>query len=228
MDFSVIIVTHNSEKYILDCLNSIAKSAYELKHEIFVIDNNSRDRTKYLVKQSEHDLTLIENPENLGFAKAVNMGLKKSSGEFRLLINPDVTLKSDSLAPIIDFMRNNPKIGICGCKLLNGDGSLQYSKGSFPTLFSTFYRMVLPRKMRKYHLWGYKKAGRCDWVTGAFMLLRDRVIEDVGYLDERYFIYYEDVDYCFRTKKAGWHTYYSPEISAFHLSPHALSGKGIE
>lgn len=228
MDLSVIVVTHDSEKYILSCLDSVLQAGSGISYEVLIIDNASTDRTKDLIKQLQHPLTLIVNPENQGFAKAVNTGLRESSGEFRLLMNPDVTLRSDSFVPLIDFMRENPKVGICGCRLLNGDGSLQYSKGSFPTLHSTVFRMVLPRRMRKYDLRGYDRVGGCDWVTGAFMLARNQVIGEVGYLDEAYFMYYEDVDYCLQAKKAGWQVYYYPGITAYHLSPHALSEKKDE
>jgi len=223
MDLSIVIVTCNSEQYILDCLNSVEKAARELRHEIFLIDNKSTDQTKTVVKGFKNAVTLLENSENYGFAKAVNMGLERSSGDFILLLNPDVMIQSGSLHPMIDFMRDHPEMGICGCKLLNRDGSLQYSKGSFPTLFSILYRMVLPRRMRKYDLWGYDKTGKCNWVTGAFMLIRDRLIGDIGRLDEKYFMYYEDMDFCLQAHKKGWEVYFYPEIKAYHLSPHAMS-----
>jgi hypothetical protein len=226
MDLSVILVTHNSERFILPCLDSIVRTTYGIEHEILIIDNYSTDRTKDLIKASGHSLALTENLENQGLTKAANMGLRMSSGEFRLLINPDVTIQSSSLTSIIDFMRGNPRAGICGCGLLNKDGTRQYSKGPFPNLVSMFFRMVLPRQMRKYHLSGYQRTGECDWVTGAFMLVRDRVIQEIGYLDEEYFMYYEDVDYCLKANRAGWQTYYYPEIAVCHLTPHAISDKG--
>jgi GT2 family glycosyltransferase len=225
MDVSIILVTYNSEKYISNCLNSLAKATQNIEHEIFVIDNQSIDQTKRLIKENGNSAVLIENNENLGFAKAVNIGLRKSSGEFILLINPDIIVNSNTLLPLIDFMRNNPKVGICGGRLENPDGSLQYSKGSFPTLSSIIFRMLLPRPMRKYHLWGYSKGGKCDWVTGSFMLTRKCIMEKLGGLDEKYFVYYEDVDYCLRTQKGGWVTYYFPETTACHLNPHAISKK---
>jgi hypothetical protein len=221
MDLSVIIVTYNSERYILSCLNSILRAVSELQYEVLIVDNASTDRTTDLIKGFLHPLTLIENPANQGFAKAVNIGLRKCSGEFRLLINPDVTVQSDSLAPMIDFMRMNPRVGICGCRLLNDDGSIQYSKGSFPTLCSTLYRMVLPKPMRKYHLWGYEKPGKCDWVTGAFMLIRNETIQGTGPLDESYFVCYEDVDYCLSARRKGWLTFYFPGASIYHLAPYS-------
>jgi GT2 family glycosyltransferase len=227
MDVSIILVTYNSEKYILNCLNSLAKAIQNIEHEIFVIDNQSMDKTKMLIKECGHAVVLIENNQNIGFPKALNIGLSKSSGEFILLINPDTIINSDSLLPLIDFMRNNPKIGICGVRLENTDGSLQYSKGSFPTLSSTLFRMFLPRLMRKYHLWGYNKGGECDWVTGAFMLTRKCITEELGGLDETYFVYYEDVDYCLQAQKRGWLTYYFPEITVCHLNPHAISKRSL-
>jgi GT2 family glycosyltransferase len=223
MDLSIVIVTYNSQEFILNCLASVRRAAMEIDHETIVIDNDSTDETKALMKTFGNSITFLGNPENYGFARAVNMGLQRATGDFLLLLNPDTVIKSDSLSPMIDFMRRNSRVGICGCKLLNRDGSLQYSKGSFPTLFSLFYRRVLPRRMRKYHLWGYGQAGPCDWVTGAFVCIRKSVIEDIGYLDKNYFIYYEDLDYCLRTKKKGYEIYYDPQIETYHLKPHAIS-----
>jgi len=229
MDLSIIIVTYNSEKYILDCLNSVERATLDIQHEIFLIDNQSVDQTRTVIKKFRNSIVLLENPKNVGFAKAVNMGLRKASGKFILLLNPDVIIQSDSLSPMINFMKNHSKIGICGCKLLHQDHSLQYSKGSFPTLFSMLlFRLVLPRRMRKYHLWGYEKIGRCDWVTGAFMLMRNRLIEEVGFFDENYFVYYEDMDYCLQVKKKGWEVYYYSEIMAYHLNPHAISTRYLQ
>jgi len=225
MDLSIIIVTCNSEQYILDCLDSVRKAAREFRHEIFLIDNKSTDQTKAVSSGFSNGVTFIENSENDGFAKAVNKGLERSSGDFILLLNPDVTIQSSSLRPMIDFMRNRPKVGICGCKLLNRDGSLQYSKGSFPTLFSILYRVIFPRRIRKYDLWGYGQTGRCDWITGAFMLIRDRLFGEVGRFDENYFMYYEDMDFCLQAREKDWEVYFYPEIKAYHLNPHAMSDR---
>jgi GT2 family glycosyltransferase len=225
MDLSIIIVTHNSETYISNCLKSVERAVRGIGHEILVIDNHSTDHTKALIKDSKISCILIENSENYGFARAINMGLARSSGTFSLIINPDIVVKADSLAPMIDFMRNHPAVGICGCKLLNTDGSLQYSMGSFPTLFSILCRIVLPRRMRKYRLWGYEKLTECDWVTGAFVLIRNSIVRQVGYLDENYFLHYEDVDYCLQARNQGWKTYYYPGIAAYHFNPHAMTKK---
>jgi hypothetical protein len=122
---------------------------------------------------------------------------------------------------MVEFMGTHPRIGVMGCKLLNVDNSLQYSKGSFATLFSILYRGILPRSMRKYDLWGYDKIGPCDWVTGAFMLIQRDLFQKVGYFDENYFLYYEDMDFCLQAKRLGWESYYFPEITAYHVNPHA-------
>lgn len=222
MELSVIIVTYNSENYILNCLSSLERAVRNIQHEIFIIDNNSTDQTKSRIRDFTGAYTLIENRQNYGFARAVNIGLERGSGGCFLIINPDIVITSDSLRPMIDFMKNNPKAGMCGCKLLNDDGSLQYSMGSFPTLLSILCRIVLPRRMRKYRLRGYEKVTECDWVTGAFTLVRNNVVRQVGYLDENYFLHYEDVDYCLQAKKKGWRTYYHPAVSAYHFRPHAM------
>lgn len=226
MELSVILVTYNSEEYITACLHSILAATKGMEYEIVVVDNHSTDNTINLLREFHHSLKLIENGYNEGFAKAVNKGVKNSSGDFFLLVNPDVIIQSNSLNPIIQFMKENHKVGICGCKLVNEDGSLQYSTGPFPGVFSTFWRMFLPRPLRKYDWWGYDRIRECDWVTGAFMLLRSKLLEEIGILDEHYFMYYEDVDLCLRARQAGWKVYYYPMMSAVHRRPHALYPKG--
>jgi GT2 family glycosyltransferase len=228
MELSIVLVTYNSEEYISGCLHSILKATEGMEREILVIDNHSNDRTIALLREFNSSLKLIENEQNEGFAKAVNKGFRKSSGEFCLLINPDVMIQSNSLNPMIQFMKENPKVGVCGCKLLNGDGSLQYSIGPFPGLLSPFWRMFFPRPMRKYDWWGYDRLRECDWVTGAFMLLQSKAFQEVKLLDEQYFMYYEDVDLCLRVKRAGWQVYYYPGITAVHLKPQALYPKGSD
>jgi len=226
VELSVILVTYNSEESITQCLHSILKATQGMEREIVVVDNHSTDQTLALVREFHDSLKLIENEHNEGFAKAVNQGVKKSSGEFFLLVNPDVIIQSNSLNPMLQFMKDNYKVGICGCKLVNEDGSLQYSTGPFPGLATSLWRVFLPRPMRKYHWWGYDRIRECDWVTGAFMFLRSKLLEEIGALDEHYFMYYEDVDLCFRARQAGWKVYYYPMISAVHLRPHALYRKG--
>ena len=223
MDLSVVVVTYNSEKYVHNCLSSIARAARNLDHELWIVDNHSTDRTLEILRRSPDSLGLIKNRENVGFARAVNQGLRRSSGDFCLLINPDSAIHSDSLEPLIHFMRSRPQIGVCGCKLCNQDGSLQYSKGSFPTLFSTLWRIILPGRMRKYHFLGYNEIHTCDWVTGAFMVIRKPLLEKLGYFDENYFIYYEDVDFCLKARKAGMETCFFPPVITYHFNPHALS-----
>jgi GT2 family glycosyltransferase len=222
---SVIIVTYNSEKYISNCLNSLIRASKEIPHEIFVIDNNSNDQTINIINGFNDVASLIVNGQNLGFAKAVNIGLKRCLGKFIILLNPDVIIKSGSLESVIDFMEINDRVGICGCRLLNGDDSIQYSKGPFPTLFSTILRRALPRRMRKYHLRGYDKIVECDWVTGAFMLIRKKMAQEIDFFDETFFLYYEDVDLCLRAKQREWKILYYPMICAYHLDPHHAKNK---
>jgi len=227
MDLSVVVVTYNSEEYVHNCISSITRAVSSLDHELFVVDNHSTDRTLEFLRRFPNSLQIIENRENHGFARAANQGLRRSSGEFCLLINPDSIIQSDSLEPLVRFLRSRPHIGICGCKLCNVGGSLQYSKGSFPTLFSTLSRRILPRRMRKYHLVGYNSVGQCDWVTGAFMAIRKQLLEKLGYFDENYFIYYEDVDFCLRARNAGMKTYYFPQVVTRHFSRRALSNGNL-
>jgi GT2 family glycosyltransferase len=234
MKISVVIVTYNSEPFIAKCIASVDRAVQGIPHEILVVDNNSSDRTRQIIEHFPNSHRLLKNGKNLGFSKGINRALRESSGQFVLVMNPDVFICSPSLQPMVDFMANHPNIGVMGCKMLNLDNSLQYSKGSFATLFSILHRGILPRPMRKYDFWGYDKMGPCDWVTGAFMLIKRDLIEKVGYFDENYFLYYEDMDFCLQAKRLGWQSYYYPGITAYHVNPHArrqispLNGHEIE
>jgi GT2 family glycosyltransferase len=221
MDISVIVVTYNSGKYIQACIGSIAKVKESTDLELIVVDNHSADQTRSLIRAYGAFPRIIENPRNIGFARGVNLGLKEATGDLIILLNPDTVIKSASLAPLLDFLKETPRAGVCGVKLLNKDGSLQYSKGPFPRLLPTLYRTVLPKQMRKYHLRGYNRPGPCDWVTGAFMGIRREVVERIGWLDEEYFFHYEDVDYCLRARREGFATYFFPDIEAYHLNPYS-------
>jgi hypothetical protein len=221
MKLSVIIVTYNSEPFISRCIASVDQAVQGIPHEIIIVDNNSLDKTRKIIEHFPNSHRLLKNRRNLGFSRGINRALQESSGEFVLVMNPDVFICSQSLQPMVEFMAHHPRIGIMGCKLLNLDNSLQFSKGPFATLSSILYRGIFPRSMRKYDLWGYEQSGPCDWVTGAFMLIHRDLFEKVGYFDENYFLYYEDMDFCLQAKRLGWESYYFPEITAYHVNPHA-------
>jgi hypothetical protein len=182
----------------------------------------------------EPTLRLIKNRTNFGFAKGNNQGIKKARGRYILLLNTDTKLSSNVLGEMISWMDKNPKVGVASCALRNKDGSLQGTGGHFPDLFRVFAWMffledipLLDRLIKPFHpMHGlspfYKGEGlfthtkQQDWVTGAFFLTRKKVLDEVGFLDEDYFMYMEEVDLCYRIKKSDWQVWYLPDWSIVH------------
>jgi len=188
------------------------------------VDNNSSDESVAMVQCRFEDVKVVINNENQGFARACNQGIRIARGKYILLLNSDTKIFYDTLNQLKYFLNNiyfDTKIGIIGCKILNPDETLQYSIGKFPTILSTITGMFRSPYKRKYYLSGYDEPREVDWVTGAFMLIDRRVIHDVGLLDEGYFMYYEDVDYCLKVKKRGWKIFYYPAVRIIHKNPYA-------
>ncbi|MCB9358707.1 glycosyltransferase family 2 protein [Candidatus Woesearchaeota archaeon] len=201
-DVTIIIVTYNSAAHITDCLNSIKGQ------KVIIVDNNSTDDTIDICSNS--DAVLIENPCNLGYAKAVNIGLKKVKTKYALLINPDVLIEVKAIKEMIRFMAKNPDCDIQGPKLINNRGKLLYSCHRFPTFNSLLGRRLglFKRDVKKYLMkdFDHETAIKVDWVSGGCMLFRTAIC-----MDERYFLYFEDVDLC-----VGRNVYYNPKAIAIH------------
>lgn len=228
VDLSVIIVNYNTRKLTLDCVASVVKNTKGINYEIIVVDNASSEK---FPKSKEYKL--IASSVNLGFTGGNNLGMKDAKGRYILLLNSDTIIHDNVLSEMVAWMDNNPKAGIASCALKNSDGSLQATGGYFPTLLRVFSWMTIqdfpfvdnfikpfhPGKEKSYakNTMFYSKERELDWLTGAFMLIRREVIDKVGYLDEDYFMYTEDTDYCFRAKSKGWKIYYLPNWSITHL-----------
>jgi len=225
MDLSIIIVSFNTKKLLKECLKSLVTSYQSLvtDHEIIVVDNASEDGSPEMVEEfakkylRKPTITLIANQSNLGFAQANNQGIKKTKGKYLFLLNPDTRVKPGSLEKLIQFVRKYPEVGIVGAKLINPDGSVQPSVYHFPTLRRAIKEYWLDKKgvYEKYSPKG-KKAIEVEAVTGAAMFIPRKTIEKIGFLDEKYFMYFEDLDYCQRVKQAGLKVYYLPEAEILH------------
>jgi GT2 family glycosyltransferase len=224
VELSIIIVTFNSSSLIETCLRSILEPMKGIDHELIIVDNASSDDTCRVIQERFPEAALIQSSSNIGFARANNLGLRKAKGEFVLLVNPDIFWKGGDIKETIQFLRNHPEIGGLGCRLVLKDGSWQKSHGNFPTLGrelkETFY---LPRIFRD-TLWAqgifaYKERegkGAVDWVSGTFFLCPREVMRGVEGFDERYFMYYEDIDLSKRIREKGKEIYYYPEIEIIH------------
>jgi len=222
MNLSIIIVSFNTRDLLKKCLDSLPSSS-----EIIVIDNGSIDGTVAMIKEiKESKIKIIENKENVGFAKAVNQGLKQAEGEYLLLINSDIFVKKNDLDKLIAFAKDQPQAGVIGGKLINPDGSLQGSCFYLPTITRIIKEFWFngPSSLTKYAPLGDKPA-EVEAVIGAVFLIPKKVLHKVGFFDERYFMYFEDLDYCRRVRQAGFKVYYLPEAEFIH--EHGASGRSI-
>jgi GT2 family glycosyltransferase len=226
MKLSVVIVNYNVKYFLEQCLHSVQKAIKGIDAEIFVVDNNSVDGSTNLVSEKFPEVFLIENEKNVGFSRANNQAIRQSNGEYILLLNPDTVVEEDTFAKVIGFMDSHPEAGGLGVKMIDGKGNfLPESKRGLPTPWVAFYRIfgisrLFPRseKFGKYHL-SYldeNKIHEVDVLAGAFMLLRKSVLNQIGLLDESFFMYGEDIDLSYRITQAGYKNYYFPETTIIH------------
>ena len=220
-DLCIIIVSWNTKEYLLHCLESIFQKRESVPWEVVVMDNGSQDGSGTAVKKIFPAVHLIENDRNLGFSKAANQGLKKSSGRYALLLNPDTRVKEGAIERLVSFMDVHPEAGVAGVQLLNSDGSRQNSVANFPSLATELVNKSLLRWMFPKRFPGkgrnYSEPIEVDSVIGAFMIVRREAIERVGLLDEDYFLFLEETDWCYRMKKAGWKVYHLPQAEIYHF-----------
>jgi GT2 family glycosyltransferase len=223
---SIVIVTYNSDLFIQQCLDSLlSQSFFRSDSEIIIIDNNSSDGTKKILHsfQNKPGLNIIFNKKNLGYTKACNQGIKISEGKYALLLNPDTQMFDESFERIIHYMESHPDTAVAGPKLFYADKSLQYSCRTFPTPITFIMRALhigSNSRIMKRHLmqdFDHKKPFEVDWLLGSCMLIRKDSLKKVGLLDEKYFLYYSDIDFCWRVWKAGLKVVYVPETEVIHL-----------
>jgi len=226
MDLTVIIVNYNVKYFLEQCLLSVKEALTGIKGEVIIADNNSVDGSCQMVKEKFPDYHLIENQKNLGFAKANNHALKIAKGKFILILNPDTVVEESTFLKCIDFMDQHPDAGAMGVKMIDGNGKfLPESKRSLPTPGVAFFKIfglsrLFPHShiFNKYHL-GFldpDKIHSVDILTGAFMFLRKKVIDQTGFFDEDYFMYGEDIDLSYRIISKGFHNYYYPDTRIIH------------
>ena len=238
VDLSIIIVNYNVKEFLENALISIKKAIEGINAEIFVVDNASEDGSVEMIKQKFPDVNLIANSENLGFAKANNQALKLAKGKYILLINPDTIVQEDTFRVLLSFLESHPECGMVGCKVLNPDGTLQLAcRRSFPTPWVAFTKMIglsslFPKSkiFAKYNLTYLDpdEVAEVDAVSGSFMMIRREVYEKVGGLDEDFFMYGEDIDWCYRIKKAGWKIYYVPFTQIIHFKGESTKRSNID
>lgn len=214
---TISIVNFNAGSYIIDCLKSLDKVKSEVDFITYVVDNASTDDSLKKIKQEKFPIKIIQNSENLGFGKAHNLVLKQLSTPLCLLLNPDCVLEPGTLATMIKFMDGNPKVGAATCQMLQGDRKVDLvAHRGFPTPFASFLYFLGNDSL--YHLTNkdLHSVHEVDAISGAFFLTRKEVLDKVGYFDEDYFMYAEDIDLCFRIKQGGFKIMYVPTVSVLH------------
>ncbi len=223
---TVILVSYNVRYFLEQALLSVRRASAGLDIEVFVVDNNSHDGSVEMIRRRFPEIRLIANPDNVGFAKANNQAIRESSGDYILLLNPDTVVEEDTFQAILRYMEAHPEAGALGVKMIDGSGSfLPESKRGFPGPWVAFCQMaglgrLFPRSrlFNRYHL-GFldqHSPHEVDVLAGAFMLLRREALDRVGLLDERFFMYGEDIDLSYRLQKAGYRNIYFPETRIIH------------
>lgn len=236
MKLSIIIINWNVGELLKKCLESIFKYAKNIDCQLIIIDNNSRDGSQKLLSELKilnDKVEIILNKKNLGFARAVNMGLRRAQGEYILLLNPDTQIKEGTLEKSLEFMDNYRQAGIMGGKIINPDGSLQPSVRKFPSFLSQVFILLKLHHffknsfVQKYLAvsFDYQKTQEVDQVMGAFFLIRRQILEIIGYFDDHFFVWFEEVDFCRRAKNANWKVFYYPEAEIIHLGGASFSQK---
>lgn len=233
MKLSIVIVSYNVGNYLKNCLESVNETSKNLKPEIIVVDNHSTDDTHQMLQSYFPGIRLIKNYENFGFAKGANIGMRKAQGEFIFLLNPDTSVLECAVTGMLEYMENHPEVGILGPKLENPDGSLQHSCRSFPS-WSVYFsnRQSILNRFFPSNKWSqkyllkqidYRKIQEVEWICGCGLFLRKKMLEEINYLDEDFFMYIEDVDLALRAQKKNWKVVYFPQARVIHYQSKSVT-----
>lgn len=235
IDLSIVIVTHNCRDKVMELLKSIYKHTKYINFEIIIVDNASFDNTPQLVQENYPEVKLIQNSKNLWFRKANNQGIKISQGRYAMLLNPDTLLVEDnSFEKMVRYMDENPKVGLLGPRFHYPDGRLQICCHKLPKFIHALMHYLYIdtlwpdnpiNKRDSYSDWDRSDIREVECGSGACMMLRREVIEDVGLLDESCFIYYDEPDFCHRILKAGWKVVHNGKVYLIHDAGHGGTDK---
>ncbi|HEY8491391.1 MAG TPA: glycosyltransferase family 2 protein [Dehalococcoidia bacterium] len=225
-DISIVIVNYNAWPYLERCLRSLQAHAGAARQEIIVVDNASEDGSPALVARHFPGVRLIARADNGGFARGCNDGIRAARGRAICLLNPDTEVRETVFDAAVRYLDGHPDVAVLGPRILNPDGSLQLSCRRFPGFAAAlFNRYSLATRLfpnnpfsRRYLMtdWSHDAVADVDWISGACMVLSRRALDEIGLLDEGYFMYIEDVDLCQRAHRAGYRVVYFPEVSVYH------------
>ncbi|HAH87861.1 MAG TPA: glycosyltransferase family 2 protein [Armatimonadetes bacterium] len=236
-DLSIAIVNWNTSDLLHQCLLSAKESCKGTDYEIIVVDNASSDGSPEMVEEEHPDVLLVRNPINQGFAAACNLAYKYSSGRYFLLLNTDTIVIKSALPDMVGFMDTRPNAGAAGCRLINRDGSLQRSCSCFPglmtELFDALYLSKIFPKSRLFgayamSYWDFADEREVDFAGGSCLIVRREAIEAVGLLDDGFFMYAEEADWCYRMRAGGWKVCYYPGASVIHLGGESAKKYGSQ
>ena len=225
MDLSIVIVNWNTREMLRNCLKSIPVQHDDYRVEIIVVDNASEDDSGAMVTADFSAVTLIQNTENLGFAKATNQGLRVARGRYLLLLNSDTLVHGAVLADSVRYMDERVHVGMMGCKVLNEDGNTQMTCSRFPNFANLLLqtlglnRFRHPRWLQRYQMldWDRNDEREVEVISGCYLLVRREAMERVGLLDESFFLYGEETDWCKRCAEDGWQLMFAPVGCITHL-----------
>lgn len=225
MKLSVIITHHKTPELLSLCLRSIAEACREVPHEILVLDSEGQDETEEMVKNDWPEIRFFSFKKNTGYAKIVNVGLRESSGEYRLILNADILAAGDSVKKMIEYLEQQAKVGLVAPQLLNFNGTVQDSCFRFHRVLTVIYRRTFlgqtgpgEKELARFAMKDFdgQSVREVDWFLGAAMMVRSTALKDVGLMDERFFLYFEDTDWCRRFWEKGWSVVYNPEARMHH------------
>jgi GT2 family glycosyltransferase len=231
---SIVIVNTNELVKLKRCLASIMAAKASSPLEIIVVDNNSSDGTTDFLAKNYPAVKLVKNINNLGYPRSVNNGLRAASSNYCLILNPDIIVLPGAIEIMLDYMLAHPRAGIAGCRLFNENGSLQYSVRRFLDLRTYLYRFTPLRglmagsALERFYLmqdWDHKDNRMVDWVLGGCMMVRKEAMDEVGMMDEKIFLYFDDVDWCYRMWEKGWQVAYVADAAMVHKHERTSANK---
>ena len=224
-DMSIVLVCWNNKDYLEPCLDSLFDAGLTCDFNVIVVDNGSTDGSQAMLKEKFPEVKIIQNDHNVGLGKASNQGIEATSGRYILLLNNDTLVNGPSLNTLVDFLDQHPDTGAVGGKLLNPDGSLQAAGSNFPSLLEDFLVSTRLGAVIWPNFPDHKESNQqkeVDWIGSACLLVRRKALDQVGLLDEKYFIYGDEADLQYRLKKAGWPTYFLPEVTTIHFGGRSM------
>jgi GT2 family glycosyltransferase len=235
VDVSIIIVNFNGGETVLDCLRSVRVQTRDIAYEVLVVDNGSTDGSPARIRSAFSEVDLLRNPDNKGFSRACNQGLRKSRGRLLLLLNSDTLLPGNAVKEMAEFIQEHPGAGIAGCMLLNEDGTYQKSSGKIRDIVNEWRERRIRAGLEQGTRAAWRREERfarhvrsVDWVSGAFLMIRRTVTDRIGLLNERMFLFFEDIDWCARARQAGWRVLYNPHVRVIHLGGRSVDNNRIQ